>query len=97
MAKQKPKLGTRYTCYSCVCSFYDLGKSKALCPKCGADQANAPKFVIPADLKVPSSKSRDRSRVRQHDDDDDSNNNFDEFDEVILEDDDIDYEEEDDE
>jgi len=32
------KLGTKFGCYSCGTKFYDLGKSPALCPKCGADQ-----------------------------------------------------------
>ncbi len=34
-----PKWGSKYTCYSCDCKFYDLGKKKAICPKCGADQS----------------------------------------------------------
>lgn len=37
------KYGKRYRCYACGALFYDLNKEKAICPKCGADQANAPK------------------------------------------------------
>ncbi len=33
-----PDLGTKHTCYSCQTKFYDLGKAKPICPKCGADQ-----------------------------------------------------------
>ena len=36
-----PELGKKYTCYSCHTKFYDLGKPKPLCPKCGADQRDA--------------------------------------------------------
>jgi uncharacterized protein (TIGR02300 family) len=32
------KLGSKFECYNCSTKFYDLGKSSALCPKCGADQ-----------------------------------------------------------
>lgn len=38
------KFGKRYRCYNCQALFYDLGKERAICPKCGADQANAPKL-----------------------------------------------------
>lgn len=34
----KPEWGTRYSCYSCNCKFYDLNRSDPLCPKCGANQ-----------------------------------------------------------
>ncbi len=36
-----PNLGTKYVCYSCQSKFYDLGRSTAVCPKCGADQKDA--------------------------------------------------------
>lgn len=38
----KNKYGRRYQCFKCGCKFYDLNKAKAVCPKCKADQANAP-------------------------------------------------------
>lgn len=38
------KFGRRYRCYNCQALFYDLGKEVAICPKCGADQANAPRL-----------------------------------------------------
>jgi uncharacterized protein (TIGR02300 family) len=35
------KLGTKHNCYNCGTKFYDLGKSAAVCPKCGADQKDS--------------------------------------------------------
>ena len=37
-----PELGTKHACYSCQTKFYDLGKKEPICPKCGADQREAP-------------------------------------------------------
>jgi uncharacterized protein (TIGR02300 family) len=34
----KPELGTKCTCTSCSERFYDLHRSPATCPKCGAEQ-----------------------------------------------------------
>jgi uncharacterized protein (TIGR02300 family) len=35
-------LGTKYVCYKCNTKFYDLKKPVPACPKCGADQREAP-------------------------------------------------------
>jgi len=35
-------LGTKHTCFKCGAKFYDLKKSQVLCPKCGANQRDAP-------------------------------------------------------
>jgi len=35
-------LGTKYVCYKCGTKFYDLKKPVPACPKCGADQRQAP-------------------------------------------------------
>lgn len=40
-------LGRKHLCFKCSAKFYDLKKPKALCPKCGADQADAPVVVAP--------------------------------------------------
>ena len=32
------KLGTKHECISCGVKFYDLGKPRPICPKCGTDQ-----------------------------------------------------------
>ncbi len=37
-----PDLGTKHTCFKCGTKFYDLRKNPVLCPKCGADQKDAP-------------------------------------------------------
>ena len=33
-------LGNRYSCIKCAAKFYDLGRSEAICPACGTDQAS---------------------------------------------------------
>jgi uncharacterized protein (TIGR02300 family) len=35
-------LGTKYACFKCGTKFYDLKKPAPTCPKCGADQREAP-------------------------------------------------------
>lgn len=35
-------LGKKWNCFSCGAKFYDLGKPDPSCPKCGANQKNAP-------------------------------------------------------
>ena len=42
MPPDKARLGKRYTCFSCGAHFYDLNKPEAVCPACGADQAENP-------------------------------------------------------
>ena len=37
-----PDLGQKHGCFRCGTKFYDLRKSPVLCPKCGADQKEAP-------------------------------------------------------
>ena len=34
----RPELGTKCTCTGCHERFYDLNRSPAVCPKCGAEQ-----------------------------------------------------------
>jgi hypothetical protein len=42
MAELNPtKLGNKFECYNCSTRFYDLGKSEAICPKCGANQKDS--------------------------------------------------------
>ena len=31
-------LGRKFSCAECGAKFYDLGKERAVCPRCGADQ-----------------------------------------------------------
>ncbi len=37
-----PDLGFKHTCFRCGTKFYDLRKTPVHCPKCGADQKDAP-------------------------------------------------------
>ena len=46
-------LGRKHTCFKCGAKFYDLKKPKALCPKCGADQAEAPVIAAPPPPPAP--------------------------------------------
>jgi uncharacterized protein (TIGR02300 family) len=46
------KLGMKHECYNCGTKFYDLGKSAALCPKCGADQKASGQSESPAASKA---------------------------------------------
>ncbi len=41
--KDVSKYGHKHKCWQCECKFYDLNRPKAICPKCGADQADARK------------------------------------------------------
>ena len=47
-AAKKSQYGTKFVCYKCECKFYDLNKPTPLCPKCGADQRQAPKVPDPS-------------------------------------------------
>lgn len=35
-------LGTKHACFKCGTKFYDMKKTPAICPKCGADQRESP-------------------------------------------------------
>jgi len=35
-------LGKKWTCFGCGAKFYDFTKPEAMCPKCGANQKEAP-------------------------------------------------------
>src|SRR5438876_224765 len=37
-----PDLGLKHECFRCGTKFYDLRKTPVLCPKCRADQKDAP-------------------------------------------------------
>ncbi len=55
------KLGTKYDCYNCGTKFYDLGKTEAVCPKCGADQRDAVSSETPSTSQ--SSRRRRKAEV----------------------------------
>jgi hypothetical protein len=73
-AMAKKKLGKKYACYQCECKFYDLKRPKPICPKCGANQNEAPKRARPALAKAsPTTTAPTRLRSRRRRDEEDSN------------------------
>ncbi|RME06779.1 MAG: TIGR02300 family protein [Deltaproteobacteria bacterium] len=44
-------LGKKYTCYACGIKFYDLKRPEPICPKCHANQREAPKRPSKAAVK----------------------------------------------
>ena len=38
--------GTRWACYKCQVLFFDMKKPEAICPKCGANQADNPHRIV---------------------------------------------------
>ena len=42
MAKGLKGMGGKHTCYSCSGKFYDLNRQEPICPRCGANQNEAP-------------------------------------------------------
>ncbi|MED5370907.1 MAG: FYDLN acid domain-containing protein [Myxococcota bacterium] len=62
MPLDKALLGTRFTCYECGAKFYDMNKPEAICPSCGADQANDPN-PDPIEMLKASKRSR-RSKTK---------------------------------
>jgi hypothetical protein len=91
----KHELGKRYRCYSCGCAFYDLKKTKAICPRCSADQSHAPKVEIPTETKA--SRSKEKIVLPLPDEEENIPEEFDEFADVIVDEDEVDFTEEDDE
>ena len=67
-------LGEKYVCFSCGAKFYDLGKPEPRCPKCGADQREAPRQVRPrsapaAEVDTVEERPVKRSRLLDEDED----------------------------
>jgi len=58
-----PELGTKHECFSCHAKFYDLGRSEAICPRCGANQKDA-KNLDHANEATPSKRRRKEEVVR---------------------------------
>ena len=66
-------LGEKYVCFSCGAKFYDLGKPEPRCPKCGADQREAPRQArqrpLPAEVEPVEERPVKRSRLLDEDED----------------------------
>lgn len=50
-------LGNKYVCFKCGTKFYDLKKPTPVCPKCGADQRDAPTPKQAARSKAAAAKA----------------------------------------
>lgn len=82
----KKDYGTKYKCYSCGCVFYDMHANPPLCPKCQANQFNAPKTktkshdrsaTAGATTSGGSGGADERYRSRYHDEDEEYLGNLD--------------------
>ena len=58
----RPEFGTKFSCTGCQERFYDLNRSPAICPKCGAQQS-PPKPVAVRPLRNPHGSASRPSRV----------------------------------
>lgn len=67
---RKKDYGEKYVCYQCGCKFYDLKKSKPLCPKCGVDQSQARQKGSSLALRQTTMSGSSRSRMRKKKDED---------------------------
>jgi len=103
--------GSKHVCFQCSCKFYDLNRPKVVCPRCGADQAEAPEQpnIVDIAAKVMASSVTDSDEpserygpvademeVFDSDEVDDSSDGEDEGDEDVG-DDEMDYDEDGDE
>ena len=61
-------LGSKHVCFECGAKFYDLGKPEPVCPKCGADQREAPRQtrvrVPPPPVEEPEPEPEEKPRRR---------------------------------
>ena len=44
------RLGQKHSCFGCGAKFYDLNRSEVVCPRCGANQVDAPRGTDMADI-----------------------------------------------
>ena len=51
-------LGNRHECFKCEVKFYDLGKPEAICPSCGANQADEGRESEEAAAPAPAKKRK---------------------------------------
>ena len=47
VAVRYPGIGSKLVCVSCATRFYDLAKTPAVCPKCGAEQPPVAPRALP--------------------------------------------------
>ena len=61
-SEDRNRLGDKWTCYECAAPFYDLGRSPAVCPKCGTDQTKKPKQSGSSQTPSPAASTRRATR-----------------------------------
>ena len=61
-SEDRNRLGDKWTCYECAAPFYDLGRSPAVCPKCGTDQTKKPKQSSSSQTPSPAAATRRATR-----------------------------------
>jgi hypothetical protein len=66
-----PRLGVKHTCFGCGAKFYDLFRPEPTCPKCGADQRDAPPVEPKAKAAPKPKRVRKAAMSPLLDDDDD--------------------------
>ncbi len=68
---ERTRLGKKWTCFGCGGRFYDLGRSPAICPKCGANQSQRPKETAssPPPAPAPRRVARPMAPLLEEDDD----------------------------
>jgi len=92
----KVDLGEKLTCSSCGARFYDLNKSPAECPKCGAENERPKTFkskradTTPKPAKQAAEPAKDKDDEADDIEDDDSDDDLLDDDEDLDEDDDVD-------
>lgn len=59
----KSNYGKKYICFKCGCKFYNLNKKEAKCPKCGANQKDAPD-VNKSSLQFTYAKSTPKRKTK---------------------------------
>ncbi|MDG2242844.1 MAG: FYDLN acid domain-containing protein [Rhodospirillaceae bacterium] len=89
----KVDLGEKLTCSSCEARFYDLSKTPAICPKCGAENQR-PKVTKAKKVETAPKPEKEASKVAAADDDTDNLEDDDE-DDLIDDDDDLDDDDDD--
>lgn len=91
----KVDLGEKLTCSSCGARFYDLNKTPALCPKCGAENQR-PKVTRSKKVEAAPKPEKEAAKAAATDDDtvdledDDDDDLIDGADDLDDDDDDVD-------
>lgn len=84
----KADLGEKLTCSGCGARYYDLNKTPALCPKCGAENAR-PKVFKTKKAEAAAKPAKDEPKPKKASDDDDDIDDIEDIEDVEDDDDDI--------